>query len=577
MKAKMNNLFRNLKLSNKINIIIFSAIALISITGLISITILTQYYNNELYDKNAIALKYIISDMETELRSIITMTDYLISNETIQSNLITLQDSTQAASKSKARRVIYDTLYSYMDASSAISYITLLTDDFIIHMGETLDFKQIDTRMIYEQTNSMKGKILWVGGDANQQNILCTRQIRQKAYLNLRNLAVLYVKVDIDKIISNLIKSADIPKEDLNISFFLEDGTLIYPSDFNFTQYCADFSIGAEPYIIDQIDGQSYFITSGIIPVTGWNYINFSDYNKLFSSLNIAVKSCMVLFILSALLAILNVHFIIRNITRHFHILEDKMKYFEAGHLEPLPGKYNYVNRKDEIGVIHQLFDQTVLNFQKLINDNYIKQLLLKDTRIKMLEQQINPHFLYNVLDCIYWRAESYHAKDISEMSLCLAELFRASIYEKSDCIKLSREIEFLQSYIKIQKLRFNDRLIFESEIPEQYMNVLIPKLSIQPLVENAVKHAMDPSEEPCEIRLFVKEEDEMLKIYISNTGSQFNTDLWLKLQNQELHTQAGIGLSNIDSRLKLIYGDSYRLKFYNENGRAIVYFCIPR
>ena len=213
-----------------------------------------------------------------------------------------------------------------------------------------------------------------------------------------------------------------------------------------------------------------------------------------------------------------------------------------------------------------------------LRDENYDKQLLLRDSTIKMLQQQINPHFLYISLDTINWMAHKYGADDISMMGRSLGNLFRASIAGQKDIFPLSEELEVLNDYIRIQEMRFKDRLNFELEVPENISHIFVPKLCIQPLVENALKHAMEATDEMCCIRVTIREMEQDYQIKVSNTGSIIDPDLLSKIENKEIQPQgSGVGLVNINSRLKLIYGNNYGLNFYNKSGMAVVMLSIPK
>ena len=154
-------------------------------------------------------------------------------------------------------------------------------------------------------------------------------------------------------------------------------------------------------------------------------------------------------------------------------------------------------------------------NVRSLQNQNYEKQLLLKDATIKMLQQQINPHFLYNTLDTINWMAQKYGVEDISVMAKSLGNLFRASINGQDDLIPLSEELSVLENYIRIQRIRFKDRLEFILEVPEDISSLCVPRLCIQPLVENALKHAMEYSDDICTIHVNIQVSEQKCRIRI--------------------------------------------------------------
>ena len=217
-------------------------------------------------------------------------------------------------------------------------------------------------------------------------------------------------------------------------------------------------------------------------------------------------------------------------------------------------------------------------NVKTLRDKNYEKQLLLRDTNIKMLQQQINPHFLYNTLDTINWMAQKYGADDISTMVRSLGNLFRAAVNSKEDLIPLKKELDVLKDYIRIQQIRFGDRLDFQLHVPDDISHIYVPTLCIQPLVENALKYALEFSHDVCHITVTISEKDTVYQITVANTGSHFEDDLIWKLEHRQVTPQgSGVGLVNINSRLKLLFGDRYGLSIYNEDGMAIVLLSIPK
>jgi two-component system sensor histidine kinase YesM len=195
-----------------------------------------------------------------------------------------------------------------------------------------------------------------------------------------------------------------------------------------------------------------------------------------------------------------------------------------------------------------------------------------------MLQQQINPHFLYNTLDSINWMAQNCGANEISIMARSLGNIFRGAINTSEDFISLDKELEFLNNYIQIQSFRFKQRLNYEMIISNGYKTLQIPKMILQPLVENAIKHGLEDSFEPCIIRVSIEETESIFQIKVSNTCSEFEPDLLQKLENKELIPGGtGVGLLNIDKRLKLIYGENYGLTFYNQDAMAIAVVSIPK
>jgi two-component system sensor histidine kinase YesM len=295
----------------------------------------------------------------------------------------------------------------------------------------------------------------------------------------------------------------------------------------------------------------------------------------LFYSVKEAKTTYIVRIFIAVVLTVFLSGLLFREITVQFNYLLKKMSRVRSGNLElyPFPKK----NRQDELGRLNQYFDQMTVDFKKVIDDNYVKELLLTQTQLKSLEQQINPHFLYNSLETIHWFANRSGEKHISAIVQALGKLLRSSLSEKQDLIPLEEEMKVLENYLLIQKIRFPDTLSVSLEIAEEALPYLIPKMSIQPLVENAVIYGLEENIDGCHIIVRAEVQDKMLHIEIENNGSEINEDVLLLLREHKIAAKRnGVGLINIDSRIKLLFGSSYGLEFKNEKNHVIVFFNIP-
>ncbi|MSS09852.1 sensor histidine kinase [Clostridium sp. WB02_MRS01] len=575
--------FNNLSLYKKILTIFLLALLAVCITFLISIRILTSRYNEELYRTNANSLNHVTTFLESEMQVIQSLSDNMIGDPIFQDNLVFLADNPYSNRRALARRDIYQQLYSYVYRSKYIKSINIiLADGTNICMGSSDEILKFNVNELDEITSSLKGKATWAPAMEPGDDTVCARQILKLKYLSLKKLAGLYITVNMERMIEDGLKSAGSLEE--NSNFILMSGEKrIYPATAFHDAYCAEIIAGNKQqenaYLISTLDNKKEFIISGHVPYVDWNYIYFRDYDPLFYriqliSFQILFFTFFIIFINAAC-----VNLIFRHIFRHLDYLIEKIQKFGSGESPACNVKcYDYENRQDEIGQLHRSFDDMTHSVKVLRDENYDKQLLLRDSTIKMLQQQINPHFLYNTLDTINWMAQKYGADDISVMVRSLGNLFRASIAGQKDIIPLEDELEVLDNYIRIQEIRFKDRLHFELKIPEKIFHIFVPKLCIQPLVENALKHAMEDTDEMCMIQVVIEEMEKDYEIRVSNTGSRFESDLLEKIRNKEITPQgSGVGLTNIHSRLKLLYGDHYGLKFYNEREMAVVMLSIPK
>ena len=177
---------------------------------------------------------------------------------------------------------------------------------------------------------------------------------------------------------------------------------------------------------------------------------------------------------------------------------------------------------------------------------------------LQALSSQINPHFLYNTLDTIIWMAEFQDSQRVVQVTKSLATYFRLALNQGKDLISLSDEINHVRQYLFIQKQRYGDKLEYEIDEDSTFDNLVLPKLVLQPLVENALYHGIKEKDGRGHIRVSVQKQDSGLVIRIEDNGVGFQ-DAGDSSQSQL--KRGGVGLQNVDQRLKLHFGDNYQMK----------------
>ena len=273
-------------------------------------------------------------------------------------------------------------------------------------------------------------------------------------------------------------------------------------------------------------------------------------------------------------------HIMMRYIIRDFELLLHKMESFSQTELQLPESKVDYSQRSDEIGKLHQSFDAMAEHIQQLVKTNYLYQILNRDARLKALEAQINPHFLYNTLETVNWRAKALKDDTISNIVQSLAALLRATLSNKKSLMPLNYELNLVNNYITIQKIRFEERLqfhLYEEACTDELKNALVLPLTLQPLLENAIRYGMEEMTETCEISIYPYRKGDLLIIEVANQGSCFEENLLEKLQNGSKNSHGfGIGLLNINQRIQMLFGESYGLSFRNEEDKAIAIITLP-
>lgn len=233
----------------------------------------------------------------------------------------------------------------------------------------------------------------------------------------------------------------------------------------------------------------------------------------------------------------------------------------------------------DEIGMIGLEYNKMAENIETLIEKVYKMELTQKQAELEFLQMQINPHFLYNALDTISWMALAKGNMDVSEMTIALAELLRATI-KKESFITLREEMNTVKDYLLIQQERFGDKISAEYFVEEDAYSCMVPNFILQPVIENAIIHGLEPKIEKGKVSINISIQDEFLTFLVEDNGVGMDEkeilDLYKKCR--ENNTKQSIGLKNVYRRLLLCYGEASMLKIESKKEQGTrISFLIPR
>ena len=571
----------NMKIKHKmalINIITSSIIIICFITNYI-FTI--RQYNDLLYTQTAHSLSFFTDELSYLLDNIESTATYISFNTDFQESLeIFNRESSSSLTGQKARYNISQVIHKYY--SSEITQITVLSEnDNTVWWGKS-EFSGSETFIenIKSLCDSKEGQLIWIPFDSKSSNVVCARRILKSANLSLQPMGYLLIEVNLDELVKSKLNARYQNTDEFSI-YISSDHTVIYPNidDINYVQESI-LSPHTGAYAIKNINGKGTFITDSSIKLSNavWDLFMVVPYDNIFHTL----KHNIIFFIASLIIAIIATYLLsssmIKNFSSQFHILVNKMSNIEIGNLKE-NDEFKLVppRSEDELTVLNAYFDQMIIRLQKLIEESYVKQLLITEADLKALEQQVNPHFLYNTLNTVNWLAKKSHADEISIIAESLGNMLQNTLNNKHTLITLNNELEIVTSFIQIQKIRFDDLCIF-TDVDETILEALIPKMTIQPLIENAIIYAQSEIQDTYQIFLSIWQEDQEIMIRVKNTGSAFDENLLEKIKNKTIIPKGnGIGLVNIDSRLRLIFGENYHLHFENDQDKAIVWFSIPR
>ena len=249
-----------------------------------------------------------------------------------------------------------------------------------------------------------------------------------------------------------------------------------------------------------------------------------------------------------------------RRLTRPILALSDLMLRVEdERHLVAIEP---FKDTHDEVSILYSSYNRMSERIRTLTLQAQAEKEQKRTAELRALQAQINPHFIYNTLDSVNCIALLAGQEHISTMVTALIDILKYSIQFSRTLVTLGEELAYLERYIRIQHLRYMDSFAFTNDIPEAYHAVRIPQITLQPLVENALLHASRESA-MLEIRLFLEHEGDGLKIHVTDNGSNASAQrLNDILQDAEDSERYGIGIRNVDKRIRLHMGDAYGLRY---------------
>ncbi len=320
---------------------------------------------------------------------------------------------------------------------------------------------------------------------------------------------------------------------------------------------------------------ESVIYTIYTLENTDWRILGVSYVDELITSRVTTMLRSMAAILFFTLAAVSISGMIFSNmISKPAHELGSAMREFEKNAedftFQPVAGT-------SEIGVLSDAFGHMVVRIQRLMEKVRQEEVTLRKTELNALQAQINPHFLYNTLDSIAWMCEEERNQEAVVMVNALAKLFRISISKGHELITIQKECEHAESYLKIQKYRYKNQFSYEFHVEEGCLEYLCNKITLQPIIENAIYHGLDMSEEG-KIVIEVKEHEGNIIMSVSDNGVGMTEEQCREIFYREDKDKTGIGIKNVNDRIKIYFGDSYGLSISSELDEGTrVDICMPK
>jgi two-component system sensor histidine kinase YesM len=320
-----------------------------------------------------------------------------------------------------------------------------------------------------------------------------------------------------------------------------------------------------EGQLAAKVDGEGILYVATTSHYTGWTIVGVSYDNELYAPISRLEYWYALFGLLCLLVSALVSYAVAEKITRPIQVLRQRMQEVERGNFEVRIE----VDCDNEVAELAADCDIAVRKVNELMDQIRVEHDVAKREELRALQAQINPHFLYNTLDSVVWLVESGENEAAVDMVTTLAKFFRLSLARGMDVIPVRDEAEHLNCYLAIQKMRYKSKMDFRVEMEGDILDFLIPKLTLQPIAENAIYHGLK-AKKGCgllQVRGFRDGED--LVFTVSDDGVGMDAEGLLRLATKEGSSHGGVGIKNVADRLRLYFGPSYGLSYESEVERG--------
>lgn len=527
----------------------------------------SQEYTSELIKQVNTNIQFYINQME----NISTMA---LNNNDVK-HYLSLPNSSSKQEKRNYEEKISDLFHSILVSRKDIASIMVFGNDgrFVSDRKDAIlkPYTDLSEQLWYKKAKEMEGRV--VISPSNVQHIFrdeyrwvvsLSREMRNAA--EEESAGVFLVDLNFSAI-NDMCSKIRLGKRGY-VYIVDDDGNIVYHPQ----QQLIYSNLKTE--MIDQVIGahQSSFITdegeqSRIYTVHdtgfGWKIVGVAYLNELVSNKSEMKLSFTLWGIFGLVIALLCSIAISLKLSRPIKLLQTNMKQVEKGNFDIRVD----IQNTNEIGQLSRSFNMMVSKIKELMSQIVQEQEFKRKSELKALQAQIHPHFLYNTLDSIIWMAESKKYEEVVLMTSSLAKLFRSSIGNGDELISIRIEIDHITNYLTIQKMRYKDKLDFQVDVDRDILHYKTLKVLLQPLVENAIYHGIKNKSGVGIVKITGRKVDEQIYLQVKDNGVGMIPEKvkTMLIPKNNFPNGKGVGVVNVDERIKLYFGESYGLSFESE------------
>ena len=579
----MKKWYLNLSIKYKLLIMFYFFLALLSMSF--------YYYNNRIAAANLMenvgnANLYLLEQINSNVlflrREIEDMTTQLMVQPQVQAYIQPYDSATSETQKmyidsSLKNAVNLITSKDYVSSLSvcgfqnnSVPFIRTIDSRFSLP-----DYEELSHTEFFQAAKAAKGKPVWLENSdetylfaANNKynRIFMIRMIRE--YNTYENMGLIVVGISEPALRREYTRGINMNEG--GIAIFSKAGSLISGTgNANLSQLPQDKLLqyqteknGVEIY---ESSKNTLLLSHITDEKTGWTYLYGVPTALLTKSIdnsaNYLIPFCFTALLLSLPLVLFASLLIIRPIRK----LLAAMHSFENGNFDSSIS-FHY---RDEIGQLGNGYNEMVKSLAELIDRVYVLQIREQEAELNALQSQINPHFLYNTLDSIYGKTLAKGETEIAEMVWTLSNLFRTSLNKGNRYVTVDHEFQFLEQYLRLQQLRYGSKITYQIDLAENAKTLFIPKLILQPIVENAIYHGLEPKGEQGSVTVSCFLQADKLHFRMSDNGVGMETQVLTALRDgtNQSTTTGGYALHNVRERLRIIYQNNFTMTITSNKG----------
>lgn len=312
-----------------------------------------------------------------------------------------------------------------------------------------------------------------------------------------------------------------------------------------------------------QENGEKYLLSYCASSITDWLTVMKIPVSSLIGQLQRQYVQYMLLaFLIMLLVSALMAWFCSSVVNRQFYKVISTIDQIGSGHFNQ---KIEY-SPEDEFAFFYKKLEEMGAAIASLIHENYEVKLMQKDAEIKALNAQLNPHFIYNTLNVINWTCLEGKQEATSQMLVNLSKMLRYTSYHSGMYEYLKNDIQWLKQYLYIMRIRFSDKFDVMLDIPDALMELKVPKLFLQPFVENSIVHGFQNVSEDGMLEIHAEEKDGAVYFYIDDNGCGMSQE---KIQEIMEGNPDSIGIANVNQRIRILYGPAYGVEIHSQLGEG--------